>query len=91
MVDDNKVYRCSFSKSLLDFIVLNYYPNYRVNKYRYHLGKILKPGEASSGLYAIMSTKNNIVLRIAMTKELAEILTCDDSRYIQEAFLDLEV
>jgi hypothetical protein len=91
LVDDNKIYRCSFSKSLLDFIVTNYYPNYRVTRYRYHLGKVLQSGETSRGLYAIMSSKNNIVLRIAMTKELAEMLTCDDSRYIQEVFLEIEV
>lgn len=61
-----------------------------VRTYRYRLGKKLSKGEKSRGLYAIMSTRKDIVLRIALLQEQAELYCDYDSRYLQEVFLVLE-
>lgn len=66
----------------------DYYPEYEIKKFRTKIGKTLKHGEKSeTGLYAIVNTKKNLVLRVAMSAELAEYLTNDDSRHICECHL----
>lgn len=51
------------------------------------MGKKLESGETSeSGLYAVVSSKSDWVLRISMFKEFAE-LARDKSRYIAECWL----
>lgn len=91
MVDvvKNKLHRCSFSRSLTEWIAENYAKHLQVKTYKYKLGKKLEVGEKSRGLYAIMSTKKNIVLRISVLKEHAELLCDNDSRYLQEVFLEV--
>lgn len=73
----------------MDFIVDNYAPNLTVKRYKYKLGRTLAKGESSKGLYAIMSTSKNIVLRVSVIKEHAELLTQCDSRYLKEIFLEI--
>lgn len=85
-----RLHRCTFSKSLAEFIVQNYHPELEVATYRYKLGKKLAKGESSSGVYAVMSTKKDIVLRISLIKDQAELYCDYDSRYLQEVFLVLE-
>lgn len=58
-----------------------------VREVKYKLGKRLENGCISLGLYAIMSSKKDIVLRVSMTNEHAELLTQDESRYIREVYL----
>lgn len=58
-----------------------------VRRIVYKLGKILKPGEKSRGLYGIMSSAKHITLRVSMIQEHAEMLSECDSRYLQEVFL----
>ena len=90
LVSDTKLFRCSFSKSLLEFIVDNYYPTYKVVKLPYRLGKVLSKNDKSrSGLYAVMSTAKGIVLRVCMFEEAAKMMTEDESRYLQEIFLEI--
>lgn len=84
----NKLYRCTFSQGLAEFIVRTACPEYEVRKVRYQLGRILKPNERSRGLYGIISTRNGIVLRCEGMLSNAEIKTECDSRYIQEIFLE---
>lgn len=61
-----------------------------VQRLSYRLGRILKPGEVSRGLYGVMSSSKHITLRVTITQECAELLTECDSRYIQEVFLELK-
>lgn len=50
-------------------------------------GKRLATGESSkSGLYAIVDNRKDIVLRISMSREIAEMLT-DTSRYVAECWI----
>lgn len=60
-----------------------------IMRLKYRLGRILKPGEESRGLYGIMSARKHITLRISIIQEHAELLTQCDSRYLQEVFLEL--
>lgn len=71
-------------------VVTEYMPDLQVKSFRYQLGKEILPGEQSSGLYAIVSRSKGVVLRVALTKESAEIYTECDSRYIRELFLIVE-
>ena len=50
-------------------------------------GKKLEPGEESRAVYGVVATNKDLVLRIPLRKELAEIYTQDDSRHIEEIFL----
>jgi len=50
-------------------------------------GRRLEPGEESNGIYGVVATGKDLVLRVPLRKELAEIYTCDDSRHIEEIFL----
>jgi hypothetical protein len=87
---ETKLFRCSFSKSLLEFIVENYYPTYKVIRLKYRLGKALsKEDKSKSGIYAIMSAAKGIVLRVSMFEEAAKMMTEDESRYLQEIYLEI--
>ena len=81
--NDNKLYRLTFSYSLCKEI-LKSYPHYKISKFEFtQLGE-LKDGEVpENGLYGITSTKNNLLLRIAMSKEIASLYTEDSSRFIE--------
>ncbi|WGH49755.1 hypothetical protein [Alishewanella phage vB_AspM_Slickus01] len=85
----NKLHRCSFSRSLSNWIVDTYANHLEVRTLKYRLGKKLEKGEASRGLYAIVSAKKGIVLRISVLKEHAELLCDNDSRFLQEVFLEV--
>ena len=86
--ETNKIHRATFSKSLSEWIVKTYAPHMEVRRLRYKLGKVLPPGESSSGLYGIISTKKEITLRVSMSKDHAELLTECESRYVRELFLE---
>ena len=58
-----------------------------VRRVEYKRGKILEAGEKSRALYGIVGTKKNVMLRIAIQQELAELQTQCDSRHLQEIFL----
>lgn len=80
----------TFSRSLAELIVQKYAPDCVLKEFNYRRnGKILRPGEiSSSGLYGIIGTRKNILLRVQLTKEIAEIFTEDPSRHIEEIFLE---
>jgi hypothetical protein len=52
------------------------------------LGEIIPRGKrARTGLYAILDTRRDKILRVALSQEVAEILCDYQSRYVREAFL----
>ena len=53
----------------------------------YIRGRRLEPGEESRGIYGIVATDKDLVLRVPLRKELAEIYADDSSRHIEEIFL----
>ena len=58
-----------------------------MEKIRFHRGKILNDDEDSDGIYGIVSTNKDLVLRIALRKELAQLYTNDPSRHMEEIFI----
>lgn len=84
------LHRLTFSKSLADHLT-TYNPDYTVRTFRYILGPKLGTGEISaSGLYAItsnLSTSKELVLRISLDRETADLLTSDQYRSLHEAWI----
>jgi hypothetical protein len=81
------LHRLTFSKSLADLIVSKE-TQYQLKRYEFKVGKILNKNEISkSGLYALVSLKGNITLRISLIQEIAELQRDDNSRYIAEAWI----
>lgn len=83
----NKLHRATFSRSLAEHIVEKHCPEYEVRSANFVRGKKLHPGESSRGIYGIVSTDKDLVLRVPIRKELAEIYASDGSRHIEEIFL----
>ena len=82
----NRVHRATFSKNLADLIVEST-TGYEVREAHFIRGKRLEPGEKSKGIYGVVATDKDLVLRVPLRRELAEIYTSDDSRHIEEIFL----
>ncbi len=80
----NTLHRLTFSKQLAQHIVDTIPGNYSLRKFHYRLRDKLQSNEKSrNGLYAIVSSiKQDLVLRIGLSKEVSELLTQDDSRYL---------
>ena len=88
--DTNTLHRMTFSKSLAEHIAETCGPQYKAAPFTYRRGKMLAPGQGScNGLYAIIGTKKDLVLRISLFKEGAELMTQDNSRHIEEIYLDI--
>lgn len=84
----NNLHRLTFSKSLADLIVETIGEPQEVRRFKFKLGKRLKEGEKSpNGLYAIMSERKKIALRIALTYESADLYNDRDSRFLQEVWI----
>ena len=83
----NKLFRVTFSLSLANHIVSAHFPEYKIREATAIRGKALRPGEPSSGLYGVISTDKDLLLRCPMTAESAELYTECDSRHIEEVFL----
>lgn len=50
---------------------------------------MLQTGQTSpSGLYGIMSTKKDLLLRVQIDPQTADLLTQDDSRHLQSIWLE---
>ena len=85
LIYENRIYRISFSRSLLQYIKEKYFPHYSLVKLQYKIGRRLNKGEKSSShLYAIVSSKTNRALRISTIREFAEELCDYEYRYIAE-------
>jgi len=82
----NKLHKLTFSKTLAELIIKKC-PEMEIRSFNYHTGKVLDVNEKSkTGLYGIVSSSKNYVLRISCQQEFAELVR-DDSRYISEIHL----
>jgi hypothetical protein len=53
------------------------------------VGRPLQPDERSStGMYAIMSTKTNKILRVCLSHEITQIIVDFKWRYVAECYVD---
>ena len=86
--ETNRLHRATFSKSLAEHIVREHYPTYEVRAAWYKRGNKLKRGEKSRGIYGVVGTKQDLLLRVPLRLELAELYTQCDSRHIEEVFLN---
>lgn len=76
LVRAGRLYRLSFSKSLLQHVREGLPEAYTLARFKVYKGRILERGEeSSSGLYGIESHKGKL-LRIALSKDVADML-CD--------------
>ena len=84
----DRLIRLTFSRSLADHIVAVLGAEYSVKRITFRLGKKLQPNEtSSSGLYAVVSCKNDFTLRISLFKEAAQLFCDWDSRYLAECWI----
>lgn len=59
-----------------------------LRRFSYRIGRPLKIGEkSSSGLYALLDTKKQLCLRIALDSRISEMHAQDPSRSLAEAWL----
>ena len=87
IVDDTKLYRLTFSRSLADLICSYFNDAYKVKRFDCILGQPLLSHEASkTGLYAIQSRLNGAGLRVQMIRDIANMYR-DDSIDVVEAYL----
>ena len=49
--------------------------------------EVPKGSKAKTGLYAILDRHKDTILRVALSKDIAETLCDYDSRYVKEAFI----
>lgn len=82
-----RIHRISFSKSLLDHIIKDK-PELSVCEITFRLGRELEPNETSStGMYAIVKSKNNWTLRISLFKNVANYICDFDTRKLRECII----
>jgi hypothetical protein len=87
-VKTKKVHRISFSSSLLQHIIDSTNSPYVVKEITFRLGKKLEPNEVSStGIYALVKSKNDWTLRISLFKNIANYLCDFDTRYLRECII----
>lgn len=77
----------TFSRSLAEHIISKHFPDYEIREAKAVRGKVLESGEPSNGLYGVVSTKKDLLLRCPMTSESAKLYTECESRHIEEIFL----
>jgi hypothetical protein len=84
----NKLHRVTFSRGLAQFIVERYHPEMECIKMQFTRGDKLRGDQKSRGAYAIVGTSKDIVLRVALRKELADVYTDGLHRHQEEIFLE---
>ncbi len=89
IVSDKAVHRITFSKALAEHAVKSSERPYTVKRIKLELGKELEKGNtSSSGAYAIVDRNKGKILRVALNKDIAEILAADyKSRKVVEAYI----
>ena len=83
----NTLHRITFSESLAQLIIDESEEGLILERIRFHRGNRLYPGEQSRGIYGVVATKKDLVLRVPLRKELAEMYAEDDSRHLEEIFI----
>jgi hypothetical protein len=71
----------------MEWIVSKYFPEMECIKMQFIRGSKLNGG-LSRGAYAIVGTSKDVVLRVALRKELADIYTDNVYRHQEEIFLE---
>lgn len=85
---NSKIYRITFSESLAQHILKCLDDTYSILPVTIKVGRRLKDGEtSSSGLYGIVATRNDRLLRVSLSKDIAEFMCNDDSRYLAECYV----
>jgi hypothetical protein len=86
---NKKVYRISFSESLLKHIITQTNDSdLVVGKITFRLGKELVPNEDSpTGIYALVKAKTNWTLRIPIIKDVANYICDFDTRKLRECII----
>lgn len=75
----------TFSKSLAEMLSRQY--GFEMKRFSYRIGREIEAGEKlNRGCYAIISKRNEVVLRISLHHGVAETYT-SDSRYLRQAFI----
>jgi hypothetical protein len=83
-----RVYRISFSRSLLQYIIDSNNLNYEVRQISFKLGKHLQQNETSTtGIYAIVKSKNDWTLRISLFKNVANHICDFETRTLRECII----
>jgi hypothetical protein len=82
-----KVHRLTFSRSLAQLLVGYDRSRYRVQAFRYVLGDVVHDGDGWSGLTALVSCRNDVVLRISLLPGLSRLHADGASRYLRKAYL----
>ena len=86
--ETNKLHRLTFSKSLAEHIIKEN-EKLQLKQFSFKIGRELKDGETSkTGLYGIIAKSKFYALRISLIKDLAELLTKDESRILCEIYLE---
>ncbi len=90
VVKDDKVYRITFSQSLAEHAIkCTEDPNFTLARITLKIGNEIGPGQNSpTGLYALIDRRKGKTLRVAMNKELANLVCDFKSRYLAEAFIE---
>lgn len=83
----NTLHRVTFSKSLAQLILDSLSDDYKLIDANFVRGRRLKRGEISRGIYGIVATNKDLVLRVPIRQELADIYADDPSRHVEEIFL----
>lgn len=85
---DNKIFRITFSYDLASYILKQLDSSYCIKKIKFRVGRRLVAGQYSdSNLYALVSSKNDWVLRIATIFDVAQFLCDWNSRYLAECWI----
>ena len=89
IISKSGIHRITFSRSLAQYVLDKLSrSDYTLERVKFTLGNKLKPGEISpSGLYAIVSSKTDWVLRITLFPELADYFNDNTSRYIATCWI----
>lgn len=84
-----KLHRVSFSQNVLEHVGDRYLGKpYQILRLRYTVGRRLKPGEISqTGAYAILSGRNNAILRVSLCPITAHTLADGTDRFAAEVQL----
>ena len=84
--DKNTLHRITFSRSLAEHIIETT-NGYKLQIAQYVRTRKLRNGERSNALYGIIASAKDLILRIQIRQELAEIYVNDESRHIEEIYL----
>lgn len=85
------MHRITFSQELAEHALKSSGRDFEIKRIKLFLGKELSRGEtSSSGAYAIIDRRKGKTLRVALNREIAELLCDYNSRLMREAFVRID-